>query len=400
MGRPAGEAKWAENATFTRAAVTWNGDPTKVQPDSVLLDEGFEPTLEIPVEMLNHHLNEVAALARYVSPIQVGSWERLADPSGVGVNEAFTCRLAPSPIAGRSNRLFVGVAAGGGYRIIMTDDDGVNSFLPTVDIPATVNVLRLRSKDSLTIWASGDIAAGSGDVYRSVDSGINWASVTPGWAGARPAFPLNRTPIHYDPTTTTLVAATLENAPPPASRYQFSVNDGTTWNLCATPPDLDIWDLDGDSAGLFLAAGSATATNGGGIWSSVDGTNWVERLDLGAAGRVTSVAWSSGAGRFVAVGLNAAGTAASWVSTNGISWAEFVTPPVELANIASDNGWLWVAQPFSGAQPLYYSFDGQSWFLGRTMANGFGYRALQYVDAQKAFYGLDGDQQLIRSATL
>jgi len=345
MAHPQADAQWATDNLYSAPATLWDGDPTKVEPPAGKTAQGWYPTEEPPAEMQNDWMHKVGALLDYLHLIRVQNWGVVRDISGSGL-------------------VFNGF-----------DHDNSTGTLIATGNPATT-VTR-----------------------RSTDGGTTWAAPTTA------------------PTSTTGTACASDGAGHwviggGAVYLHESSDDGDNWTSRALPDALDaVQDVVWDSAnGLWIAVGSYNGGVSARLFTSPDRITWTQRVDTANAGSFTrvwtsnsgvsvalrtgtpnqfywsddglvwspysvldggglpanalwDVVYSEAAGLWVITGQINDGTAAAWISTDGVNFnipAGQVIPDLQFDSISCDQGELFVALATGGV--VYASTDrGLTW---------------------------------------
>ncbi len=271
------------------------------------------------------------------------------------------------------------------------------------------------------------VAAGSnGTLVRSTD-GKNWTLVTYGPPPPNPSIMVKRSAgtgksviaetTPYPSTSAELRGAAYGNGTfvvvgdpyshPWAGDYVSifrSTNGGISWETVVVEDGPYYFTSVSFQNGLFFAVGSLNPTYDFCIWTSVDGTDWIERSSstVGTYNRISNVVY--GNGKYLAVGFIEG--AETLTSANGTTWA--VDWESTLQNVASFEGAAYGNGVFTavGVSSIEYtrpvvwtSLDGSAWYLqdlplptstesfqfkGVTFGNGFAAVCRNTTDSRSA----------------
>lgn len=278
-------------------------------------------------------------------------------------------------------------SAWGWPNVAETDDTGVTVELR--DIASDANGL------AITVGSGGTILRSTDGVHWSeLNSGITGDLTTITWSAGRWVTFVNASTVYYS-------------------------DDGLTWSPATVTngtPDT-MYDVAGDGAGGFIAAGSTyttmVSTDNGETWTLIEpfhdnfhnyrgiasdgNTTWVAVGDAGmiAVSHDTGQNWvlagsgmttallqgvAHGAGRFIAVGRDAASLFHStdgdtWVNDTGLLPAEFTSTGNPLTDLATDGGGRWSVLGGYGDHLLSVD-NGASWTV--VALDGYGAWAICY----------------------
>ena len=344
MAHPQADAQWATDNLYSAPATLWDGDPTKVEPPAGKTAQGWYPTEEPPAEMQNDWMHKVGALLAYLHLIRVQNWGVVRNISGSGLafqgfdhDDSTGTLIATGATLGEST---------------FRSTDGGTSW----QVPAT-------SPNALTGTAcaadgSGHWVIGGGTVHfasESSDDGLNWTLTGSDVNHA--------TDVVWDSANGLWIAVGSSSGG--ASASIFTSPDRMTWTQRLDTGDagdfVRIWT---SSAGVSVALRTGTPNQ---FYWSDDGLVWSPYSVLDGTGLPANVLWdvvySEAAGLWVITGQINDGTAAAWVSTDGVNFnipAGQVIPDLQFDSISCDQGELFVALATGGV--VYASTDrGLTW---------------------------------------
>ncbi len=304
MGHPKESARWATNAVYASPGESWDGNPTKVEPPTGKIDEGWEPTEEAAAQFQNDWQNKVGLLTDYLRLIQPKNWELLRDPIG-STEEMFSIGYDAS------TGTFIASGTNPDLSTMVSRDGGVTWVKPGVTVPANaVGQANGIDADGAGNWV---IAGLSGDISHSSDDGETWATVAVPGAGFG-------SDVRFDPISGLWVMITGT----PAEVHTSP--DRTTWTqrftnaAVATTRDIDI-----SPAGVAVVTTTGAGGGNGSTLRSVDMLTWVETVlpapagvNLGSDG----VVFSQGSGLWFVTARSAAAVFALFSSSDGTTFTE------------------------------------------------------------------------------
>jgi hypothetical protein len=232
MPRPLQPPEWATSTNFTATEITdpHHNTPTKVEPNSGLKSNGFEPRYRLPAQILNWLLAHLANWIAYLAPLALANWVTRA------------CDATSSPTAA------VAIAA----RPWAGERDAYLAIFDT-----STNGIAQRSP--------------AGDAWKNTGSGITGALFDVAWMGGS----VNRW---------LLVGA--------AGRVYYragNASDATAWTSTGPGSGDDFYAVAvNDDANLAVAVGEA-----GRIYTSADGATWTSRTS-GTTADLLGVAFGGG----------------------------------------------------------------------------------------------------------
>jgi len=342
---PQGSPDWATNATFSSPGDPWDGDPTKVEPPSGKIDEGWEPTEEPPAEFLNWWQNRVALYLDFLRLAHVKDWRGTEV-----VADVLEC-VGYDPSTG----VFVVSGDTADASTFRSGDGGENWTI------ASTPPLAIHSRDVSSDGAGNWIVCGdSASIWESSDDGDTWTQRGPLGGNFDEG---NR--VIYDAFNSLWILTGNEDLAGDNGRQIWTSPDRVSWTnrVDATGVGRFVGEIDVSDAGFSVALADGTQ-----FFTSPDGTTWTQRTFGALLTGSRDVKYSEELGLWTVIGTDS-GTPVVLTSSDGINFSlvggnyatEVTSAP---SSLTTDRGSLWIAGFGSSVadQRVYVSTDaGLTW---------------------------------------
>lgn len=323
MPQPQGTAEWATDELYSSPGDPWDGNPTKVNPPSGKIAEGWEPTEELAAQFLNDWQNRAGALLQHLRFMQPANWELVRDISPTTPQEFRDIGYDPS------TGIYIVTGDDAATATFRSRDGGDTWTAPTTPPIALPDGNGVES-DGAGNWV---VVADSPSISESADDGDTWTTRTMG------AVNEVGNDVKYDPISALWVVAGADDTA--GGRRLWTSPDRSTWTVRisvggATTSLFALWV---NAAGFGIALGESAN-----FYTSPDMITWTLRSVAGMS-EVTDVVYSEGAEMWFAIArLSGSGTRVVLTSADGITFTQPAgqtgVPNVSTRSISCDQGEL------------------------------------------------------------